>query len=151
MNILTEVRQAIIDRLGTISVANGYRTNVGYNVKSGWFNEVIAKTPASDGLLVVQKAKGLAPQTGPAALKLFPGFHVIGAVDGGLDAYEEAVEDIEHDLLRCLMPTHGVRVDWLPIGAPTLAVGAPEPFPPGNGLVAATVLIPVHITTFVET
>ena len=40
-NILTEVRKALVKRLETISTANGYLTNVGSNVKSGWFNEVV--------------------------------------------------------------------------------------------------------------
>lgn len=67
-----------------------------------------------------------------------------------MDGYEDAIEAIELDLLRCLMPAQGVALDWLPAGAPTLSVGAPEPFPPGEGMPAATVLIPIHITTFVE-
>lgn len=151
MNILTDVRKALVERLATITVANGYRTNVGGSVESGWFNEVVKDGQVTaGGMVVVQKAKGMVPQKGPLALKMFPGFHVIGAVSAGLDAYEDAIEDIELDLLRCLMPAHGEAMDWLPTGAPTLTVGSPEPFPPGKGLPAATVLIPIHITTFVE-
>ena len=74
----------------------------------------------------------------------------IGAVTAGLDGYEEAIEDIELDLLQCLTPTEGVPPEWLPKMAPNLTVGAPEPVPPGEGLPAATVLIPIHIITFVD-
>lgn len=150
-NIITTARKALLARLGTISEDNGYRTNVGNNVRSGWFNEVIGQHKVGTGMVVLQKAKGLAPQAGPGAIKMHPGFYVIGAVDTGLDGYEDAIEEIEHDLIRCLMPAHGVRLDWLPLGAPALSVGAPEAVPPGNGLSAATILIPIHITTFVET
>lgn len=149
-NVLTLARQAIIARLGTITTANGYLTNVGSNVRSGWFNEVIKEQPVGSGMVVLQKGKGMPPSAGPAALKMHPGFHVIGAVDAGLDGYEDAIEAIELDLIRCLMPAHAKRLEWLPAAAPTLSVGAPEPFPPGDGLSAATILVPIYLTSFIE-
>jgi hypothetical protein len=150
-NILTQVRKALLARLETISTANGYQTNVGNSVKSGWFNEIVKDGSVPGfGLLVVQKAKAMPPESGPGALKMRPGFHVIGAVNAGLNDYEEAIEALEFDLLQCLCPTTGVMPEWLPKGAPNLLVGAPEPFPPGDGLKAATVLIPVHIIAVVD-
>lgn len=150
-NILTQVRKALIARIETINVTNGYLTNVGASVKSGWFNEVVkdGNVPAG-GQVVVQKAKALAPEPGPGALKMRPGFHVIAAIKAGLDGYEDAIEDVELDLLSCLCPTVGEFPEWLPKGAPNLVIGAPEPFPPGEGLMAATVLIPVHIIAVVD-
>ncbi|WP_043309291.1 hypothetical protein [Pseudomonas sp. ML96] len=150
-NLITQVRKALIARLETIQTQNGYRTNIGGAVKAGWYNEITkgAEIPAT-GLVVVQRAKGKEPKGGPAALKMYTGFSVIGAVTAGLDGYEDAIEDIELDLLQCLTPTEGVFPDWLPKGAPNLTVGAPEPVPPGEGLPAATVLIPIHITTIVD-
>ena len=85
-----------------------------------------------------------------SALLLFTGFSVIGAITAGMDSYEEAIEDIELDLLQCLTPTEGEFPVWLPKGSPNLTVGAPEPVPPGDGLPAATVLIPIHIKTIVD-
>ncbi len=150
-NILTEVRQALVKRIETISIDNGYLTNVGSNVKSGWFNEVVKDGNVSAaGLVVVQKAKALPPEPGRGAMKMRPGFHVIAAISAGLHDYEAPIEDIEHDLLSCLCPTDGVSPEWLPSGALNLIVGAPEPFPPGEGLNAATVLIPVHIISVVD-
>lgn len=35
MNILTQARLALVARLQTITVANGYRTNAGTNVRTG--------------------------------------------------------------------------------------------------------------------
>lgn len=150
-NILTEVRKALVKRIETISTANGYLTNVGSNVKSGWFNEVVKDGNVSAaGQVVVQKAKALPPEPGRGALKMRPGFHVIAAIKADLHDYEAPIEDIELDLLSCLCPTDGVFPEWLPAGAPNLIVGAPEPFPPGEGLNAATVLIPVHIISVVD-
>ena len=150
-NIITKVRQALIARLETIRTENGYRTNIGTAVKAGWFREIAergAVTPS--GLVVVQRSKGLQPKGKPGALMTYTGFSVIGAIKAGLDGYEDAIEEIELDLLQCLVPSEGVPVRWLPRGAPSISVGAPEPFPPGDGLPAATVLIPIHITTIIE-
>lgn len=150
MNILTEVRKALIRRLETITTGNGYLTSAGGNVKAGWFNEVVKAHQVGAGLIVVQKGKGLAPKAGGAALRMMPGFSIIGAVEAGLDGYEDAIEALELDLLRCLTPIDGLHPEWLPKGATTVIVGAPESLPPGEGLAAATVLIPININAFVD-
>lgn len=150
-NIITAVRQALLARLGTILTSNGYRTNIGGAVKAGWFNEIAkpGSVPAA-GMVVVQRAKGREPKGEAYSLKVYTGFSVIGAVTAELADYESPIEDIELDLLQCLTPTQGVPPEWLPKGAQNVVVGAPEPFPPGEGLPAATVLIPIHILTIVE-
>lgn len=150
MNLLSEGRKALIARLATITVVNGYKTVAGANVKSGWFNEVTKAKDAAYPLIVVQKARGQAPVAGPMALKVFSGFHVIGAVSAGLTDYEDAIEDLEHDLIQCLMPEMAELPDWLPRGVSAVTVGAPECFPPGEGVPAATVLIPVHLHTIIQ-
>lgn len=150
MNLLSEGRKALITQLETITVDNGYLTNAGHLVKSGWFNEVIKAADVAYPLIVVQKAKGRVPEPAPAACKLYAGFNVIGAINVGLDNYEDALDDLELDLMRCLMPLHGRAVDWTPKGIPTLSFGAPEQFPPGEGLSAATVLIPIYLHTIIE-
>lgn len=144
-NVLTEVRLALIAKLETITTANGYLTNVGGNVKSGWFNEVIKQGSAGSGLLVVQRAPDGEPLRGAEASKLRRGFRVIGGVDAGLDSYDAALEDIEADLLRCLLPAQGQHVSWLPKGCSGFTVGKPDAYPPGDGQPAATVLVPLHI------
>lgn len=150
MNILTEARLALIARLGLISTGNGYLTNVGGNVVSGWFNEVIDKQPIGAGLVVVQRAPDGEPVRGPEAVKLRRGFRVIAAVEAGVVGYESALEDLELDLVRCLMPCMGQHVPWLPKGCAGFAVGRAESFPPGDGQPAATLLIPVTIDIIVN-
>lgn len=150
-NIITQVRRALVGRVGTISQANGYRTNIGGAVRAGWFNEIVKSADVlGTGLVVIQRGKGRDPRGGPNGLISPTGFSVIGAVNAGLQGYEEAIEDIELDLLQCLVPQEGARLAWLPRGAGGVQVGAPEPFPPGDGLPAATVLIPIHISTIIE-
>lgn len=143
-------RLALKRHLGTITAANGYTTNAGTNVRTGWFNEVLRSERLGFPLICLQKGKDLAPKAGPAALVKFNGFFVIGAVDVGLDDYEDALDDLEHDLLLALMPMEGQFPRWLPRGIKGITVGAPDQFAPGNGERAASVLIPVHLHTIIE-
>ncbi|SFA72990.1 hypothetical protein [Azotobacter beijerinckii] len=115
-NPLSEGRQALVQRLSTIAVANGYRTDAGANVKTGWFNEVLPHGQVGFPLIVVQKAKDQDPVSGPRALKVAAGYYVIGAVDVGLDDYEDALDDLELDLLRCLRLEQGRPLPWAPAG-----------------------------------
>ncbi len=150
MNILTQVRQALIDRLGTITTGNGYLSSVGGNVLSGWFNEVIKQQPIGGGLVVVQRGPDGEPVRGAEAIKLRRSFRIVAAVEAGVDSYESALEDIELDLVRCLMPSIGVHLSWLPKGCSGLALGRPEAFPPGEGQPAATLLLPITFDVIVH-
>ncbi|WP_405120737.1 hypothetical protein [Pseudomonas leptonychotis] len=151
MNRLTEARKALISRLSVITPANGYLTAAGSNVKTGWFNEVIAANQQGFPLIVVQQAKGKPPEQGAGALRVFSGFNVIGAVDAGLDGYEDALDDLELDLLKCLMPMSGQFVEWAQgIGVTGFTLAAAEHFPPGNGERTASLLLPVYIHTVIS-
>ncbi|UCP00097.1 hypothetical protein LF844_09875 [Metapseudomonas lalkuanensis] len=150
-NLLTAARRALIQQLETVSPENGYWTAAGGNVRSGWYNEIVESDKTGYPLIVVQRNDARSPEPCPGAMKLFPGFHVIGAVSSSMDEYEDALDDLEEDLVRCLAPAHGLFLPWLPRGAPGISVGAARRIPPGNGLKAATVVIPVYLTTFIET
>lgn len=150
MNRLTEARKALIKRLEVIAPENGYLTLAGSNVRSGWFNEVISSNDHGFPLIVIQRGKGKSADQGAGALRVYPGFNVIGAVDAGLDGYDDALDDLELDLLKCLMPSGGQFVEWATgIGVTGFTIGAAEHFPPGNGERAASVLIPVNIHTVI--
>lgn len=150
VNLLTQGRKALMKRLETINVDNGYLTSAGTNVRTGWFNEVLKSTGVAFPLIVLQKGRGKTPERGPGALKVFNGFYVVGAVDAGLDEYEEAIEALEQDLLIALVPTEGQRLTWVPRGITGVTVGTPETFPPSNGERAASVLIPVQLHTIIQ-
>lgn len=148
-NPLTAGRQALIQRLQTIAAANGYQTEAGGNVLSGWFNEIVQSKTVSFPLIVVQKAKDLDPEPGPRAIRAARGFFVVGAVDAGLTGYEDALDALELDLLRCLRPEKGQPLPWAPAGVGGVTLGGSEQFPPGNGERIASVLIPVYLHTFI--
>ncbi|HIE1771676.1 TPA: hypothetical protein ACXJYT_005410 [Pseudomonas aeruginosa] len=152
-NVLTVGRRALLARLQTISPANGYRTDAGTRVLSGWFNELIKECRQGFPLIVVQPAKEQPPEHLDAGVRFHRGFDVVGAVQGGHDHYEEALEDLQLDLLACLMPPpKGQFLRWLPRerGITGLTLGAPEPYPPGDGVAAAVIRIPVYLKTIIE-
>ncbi|MEW9045605.1 MAG: hypothetical protein AB2387_00845 [Stutzerimonas stutzeri] len=145
MNILTEARLALVARLQTITVANGYRTNAGQNVVTGWFSEVLESESVGFPLICLQKAKGGDPVEGPGVIQVAPAFYVIGAVDAGLDDYDSALEDIELDLIRCLITPKGPPIGWMPRGTTAVSLSTSEHFPPGNGERASSVMIPIQL------
>ena len=149
MNLLSEARKALVARLSVISPANGYLTAAGSIVKTGWVNEVIEEAKEGFPMIIVQPGKAQPPAPQPGAIILGKGFSVVGAVDVGTD-YEDALDDLELDLIRCLMPVHKTFPKWLPLGVTKIQLGTPEPFPPGNGMAAATILIPVYLSTIIE-
>ncbi|CDF86336.1 hypothetical protein PKB_5023 [Pseudomonas knackmussii B13] len=149
-NLITEGRKAMIRRLGSITPANGYRTNAGERVSSGWLTDIVNQDTSGFPLIVVQKARDLEPKPGPAAMVVHPGFHVIGAVEAGFDGYDDALEDLQEDLLRCLMPELNQLPAWLPKGVTAATYGAAQSFPPGEGLRCATVVIPIYLKTVIQ-
>lgn len=149
-NLLSEGRKALTARLSSVLVSNGYSTNAGANIHTGWFNEVITHRSVAYPLIVLQKAKGLPPKPAPGAVRVYQGFNVVGAVDAPLNDYDDAIEALELDLLRCLMVSEGFVPSWLPRGITGITIGAPEHFPPAEGLKAATVIIPVHLHTIIQ-
>lgn len=150
MNLLTAGRKALLERLSTITQQNGYRTNAGLNVVSGWFNEVVEARNHGWPLMVLQKSTDQPPLSRAAGLKMLAGYGVMAGVQAGLDDYEEALEDLELDILECLMPTEGVPLAWTPRAIPQITIGPAAQVPPGDGLMAATLQVPVYLHTFIE-
>lgn len=147
-NLLTQGRQALIERLSTITQTNGYRTNLGFNVRFGWLSDLLQEQHQTLPLTAVQKGKDLPPVSRGGDLKKLAGFRIIVAVEPDTD--EETLDDAELDLIQCLMPTEGVPLDWTPRGITQLTMGECDRFPPGDGLNAATLLIPIYLHTFVR-
>src|SRR5690606_31266137 len=99
-------------------------------------------------LVVVQKSRDRPPSSKGMDLKKLSGYRVVVALDPGTD--EEALDDAELDLLQCLMPTEGIPLEWAPRGISQITLGESDRFPPGGGLPAATLLLPIFLHTFVQ-
>lgn len=147
-NLLTAGRKALVDRLGGIMPSAGYRTSIGANVRYGWLTDLLQEPDQSLPLVVVQKGKDLPPASRGMDLKKMSGYRIIVALDPATD--EDSLDDAELDLLECLMPTEGVPLGWTPNGITQITLGETERFPPGNGLAAATLLLPIYLHTFVQ-
>ena len=149
-NILTSVRKAVITRLSTITIANGYRTNIGQNVLTGWLNEVLDQQKVPPLFALVQKAPGKVPARGAGAVINPTGFFLMGLAKANLGEYEDQIDDMELDLIQAFMPTPGILPSFFPKGVSGIELGAPEQFPPGKGQTHAGVLIPLHVKTIIE-
>ena len=149
-NLITLGRKALIARLETITQENGYRTDAGNNVRSGWFSEQVAAADASFPIIVVQRGKDQAPRFAGHGMRKLHGYAVVAGVEAGLDDYEDALDDLELDLLQCLMPIEAVPCEWTPEGIPHVTLGISETVPPGDGLKAVTIVIPIYLHTFIE-
>lgn len=149
-NPLTAGREALIARLQTITKAAGYLTDAGGNVRSGWFNEVQREEGSSFPMLVVQKDKASSePQASGGDVLIPQAFNVVGAVQAGTD-YEQAIEDLAVDLVRCLTPQDGLPVSWRSPGMHKVTIDPPETYPPGEGLSAATVLLRIEMSIVIN-
>lgn len=149
MNPLTATRKALQARLETIVPANGYTTAAGQSVKAGWADELISAEDAIYPMLIIQPAKGAPPVAGAGALKVGQGFNIIGAVQASGD-YQDALDELLADILCCLTPGLQRTNKWLPVSVVGLTLGAPNAFPPGSGLSAATVVVPITIQTVIN-
>lgn len=150
MNPLTAARQALAARLETIATGSGYFTDAGSRVRTGWLNEVLKEQGVAYPLIVVQMTK---PEQAALArggsVKMPMAFNVVGAVQVGID-YEAGIDDLTADLMRCLVPGDGVSVPWRSPEMSDVRIKPPEFFPPGDGLNAATVLIPVELSVILR-
>lgn len=150
MNPLTVARNALIGRLETITPENGYFTDAGSRVRPGWLNELLKEQSVGFPLIALQMAKPSQSATARAgSIKLSLAFNVIGAVQAGFD-YEPCLDDLAFDLMRCLVPADGVSVSWRSPEMSDVSIKPPEFFPPGDGLNAATVLIPVELSVILR-
>ncbi len=150
MNPITAARKALSARLGMITPDAGYLTAAGANVRTGWLNEVLKEGDVSFPLIVIQPAKptGQLASSGNAS-RVPLAFNVVGAVQAGID-YEEAIDSLTVDLVRCLLTNPGVPVSWRSADMGAVSVSAPEQAPPGDGLAAACVVISVELTVQVQ-
>lgn len=150
MNQLTELRNALTDQLRRINPSNSYSTSAGNNVRTGWFNEIIDQRTATFPLIVVQRGKSAPPEINAGELVISTGYFIVGAVDAGLDDYDSALDDLEFDLWRALHLRGMRKAPWAPKGVYSMTFGEPQHIAPGDGVRAASILIPVNFKTIIQ-
>lgn len=143
MNPLTDLREKLLGALGAITQANGFYTNAGHNVCTGWYDEIIQSEKASSPIIVVQRGKNGTPHIEAGELVLRIGYLIVGAISVGLDDYESALDDLEHDVWSALCKRGTRNIPWAPFGAYQIEFGEPLTAPPGGGTQWASLAIPV--------
>jgi hypothetical protein len=144
MNKLTALRTALLDALGAITQAEGFRTNAGHNVKSGWFEDIIQTRKESSPVIVVQRGKNAPPTIEAGELVLRPGYIIVGAVDAGLHNYDAELDNLEADIYSALIGRCTRVTPWAPYGTYKITFGEPLAAPPGGGHNWASLAIPVN-------
>lgn len=143
MNELTDLRLKLLGTLENISTENGFYTNAGQNVRTGWLDEVIQTATCSSPVIVVQRGKNGTPQLDAGELVLSVGYMITAAVATGLTDYESALDDLEHDIYSALCKRGTRNIPWAPFGVYQLELDEPLTAPPGGGTQWASLAIPV--------
>lgn len=143
-NPITQLRTQLLDTLGQVTQANGFYTNAGLQVRSGWFEEIVQSEKHSGPLIIVQRGTDEAPSLEAGQLVLSPTYLIVGAVDSGFDDYQAALDDLEHDLYSMLARRSTRSVPWAGrLSTYRMTFGDPLQAPPGGGTRWASLAIPV--------
>lgn len=150
MNPLTQLRERLVEVLTNIRQDNGFYSNAGLSVRTGWLEDVIQSHKESGPLIVIQPGNDGQPFMEAGQLVLNPGYIVIAAVDGGFADYQSALDDVEHDIYSALAK-RGVRgVPWAAMGTYKIEFGEPIKAPPGAGSRLASIAIPVNFRIIIS-
>lgn len=149
-NPLTQLRENLMEVLGTIRTENGHFTDAGLNVRSGWYQEVIQTEKHQGPLIVVQPGTDESPQLEAGQLILTPGHLIIAAVNAGFSGYESALDDLEHDIFSTLAQKSVRSVPWTTLRAYQMKFGDPLRAPPGGGTNWASLAIPVNFKIIIN-
>lgn len=113
MNPISRVDQALIERLGKITPANGYFTDAGTRIRCGFVQQVIDDEEAAYPTIVIQPDETPPPVLGGSQWLVRVGRKVYGLVDpSDPDEALSLLNDIYADLLRALVVPEGTVKPW---------------------------------------
>lgn len=143
-NPIKQANQSLVDRLGRIIPANGYLTDAGTRIREGWLVDLLQSDDLAFPFIALQP--GLYVPGGDAgdARELRIGRRVVGAV-AHTDNYREQLEELYCDIARCVMVGGGVPNPWGRDGPWKVSFEPAQLFPPGDGLAAGTLLLPLQL------
>lgn len=148
MNPLNQADQALLDRLRTITPANGYLTDIGNRVHTGYLGALLDAEAVEYPLITIQPDECPAPTLGGWDFIATLGRKVVGAADqaGGI----EALNDIYCDLLRCLVTPEGIPNPWGRPGPHRITFKAPQQYLADHEVPKGTVVIPLQLHIIVN-
>ncbi|WP_349569393.1 hypothetical protein [Azotobacter salinestris] len=147
MNPLNLADQALIDRLRTITPENGYLTDIGNRVHTGYLGALLEAEEVEYPLIVVQPDECPAPNPRGPGWLVGLGRKVVGAADpaGGL----EALNNLYCDLLRCLVTPKSTPSAWGSPGLHSVTFKEMQQFLADSEVPKGTVVIPLQLHTFI--
>lgn len=143
-NPIKQAAQALVDRLGQITPANGYLTDAGTRIKEGWLSDLMKDDDLVFPFIALQPGLYVPGDDAGDARELRIGRRVVGAVQGG-DNYRELLEELYCDIARCVMVGGGTPNPWGRPGPYKVSFEPTQLFPPGDGLAAGTLLFPLQL------
>lgn len=145
-NPIAQAHQALVARLARITPANGYLTDAGSRIKQGWLSELLAEDDVEFPFIAIQPGEYPPPTTGAGCLSASIGRRIVGAVSpAGTDTYLAELDALYLDLATALQVPEGLPNPWGRQGPYGVTLGASQLFPPGEGIAAGTILIPVQL------
>ncbi|EQM69999.1 hypothetical protein QYE80_27250 [Pseudomonas tohonis] len=151
MNPIQQAHGALIDRLSRILPVNGYLTDAGTRIKEGWLADLLEQDDVAFPFIAVQPGEYRPPTPGGGAVNADIGRRVVGAVrTDHPDRWLEELDALYVDLVRALQVTPGVPNPWGRPGPFKVEIGTAKPFPPGEGVAAGTVLIPIQMHVIIK-
>lgn len=145
-NPIAQAHQALVARLARITKANGFLTDAGARIKEGWLSELLAEDDVEFPFIALQPAEYPPPKAGPGCVSANIGRRIVGAVQpDGPDTYRADLDELYIDLVGALQVPEGLPNPWGRPGPYGVTLGASQLFPPGEGLAAGTILIPVQL------
>lgn len=147
MNPLNLADQALIERLRTITPENGYLTDIGHRVHTGYLGALLDAEEVEYPLIVVQPDECPAPNPRGPGWLLGLGRKVVGAADhaSGL----EALNDVYCDLLRCLVTPKSTPNPWGSPGLHSVTFTGMQQFLADSEVPKGTVVISLQLHTFI--
>lgn len=151
MNPIQQAHGALIDRLSRILPVNGYLTDAGTRIKEGWLADLLEQDDVAFPFIAVQPGEYLTPVTGAGCVSVGIGRRVVGVVrTDHPEGWWRALDELYVDLVQALQVAEGMGNPWGRPGPRKVEIGTARPFPPGEGLAAGTILIPVQMHIIIE-
>lgn len=150
-NPIEDAHQALKSRLEQILPSNGYLTDAGTRIKEGWLEDVLQEEGIAFPFIAIQPADYAPPEDGHGVMKANIGRRVVGAVQAGHpDSYRAALDALYVDIARALYVADKQVNPWGRPGPYQVTFGTSKLFPPGDGLLAGTLLFPIQLHVIIN-
>jgi hypothetical protein len=146
INPLNVADQVLIERLSTITRANGFFTDVGAQIHTKWIGALLDVEDLVYPCLTIQPDDAPPPLKGAGAWRFHLGRKIVALVNPNHpDGCLEQLNDVIADLARCLHVESGAPNPWGPSGPRAVAIQTISQYLPDKDVPVGTVSVPVQL------